>query len=126
MKTVKFLPLLIGTVLVSTAALAAEPVKTVDTSKGKVLAGENGMTLYTYKKDAKGVSNCYDKCAANWPPLVVPASTKAAGAYTIVDRKDGSKQLAKDGMPLYFWIKDKKMGDTTGDGVGDVWNVAKP
>ena len=38
-----------------------------------------------------------------------------------------SKQWAKDGMPLYFFIKDKKMGDMTGDGMkkGE-WNVAKP
>jgi predicted lipoprotein with Yx(FWY)xxD motif len=29
-------------------------------------------------------------------------------------------------MPLYFWIKDEKKGDTTGDKVGDVWDVARP
>jgi predicted lipoprotein with Yx(FWY)xxD motif len=29
-------------------------------------------------------------------------------------------------MPLYFWVKDKKMGDISGDGFKDVWDVAKP
>jgi predicted lipoprotein with Yx(FWY)xxD motif len=27
-------------------------------------------------------------------------------------------------MPLYLWAKDKKPGDTTGDGVGNVWHTA--
>ena len=32
---------------------------------------------------------------------------------------------AYDGMPLYYWVKDKKPGDVTGDGVGSVWHVVK-
>lgn len=126
MKAAKFLPILIGAALAATLAFAAEPVKTVDSSKGKVLAGANGMTLYTFKKDTKDVSNCYDNCAKNWPPLVAAGNAKADGAYSIVDRKDGTKQWAKDGMPLYFWVKDTKMGDVTGDGVGGTWDVARP
>jgi len=50
----------------------------------------------------------------------------AEGAYSLVTRKDGAKQWAKDGMPLYYWIKDTKEGDITGEGVNDVWYVAKP
>ncbi|MEZ2127126.1 MULTISPECIES: hypothetical protein [unclassified Sinorhizobium] len=126
MKAAKFLPILIGATLAATFAFAAEPIKTVDSSKGKVLAGANGMTLYTFKKDTKGVSNCYDNCAKNWPPLAADGNAKAEGAYSIVDRKDGTKQWAKDGMPLYFWVKDTKMGDVTGDGVGGNWDVARP
>ena len=33
-----------------------------------VLTDAKGMTLYIYDKDTTGVSNCYDKCAVNWPP----------------------------------------------------------
>lgn len=126
MKSAKFLIALTFASAAATAALAAPPVKTVDSAKGKVLAGENGMSLYTFKKDTKDVSNCYDDCAKNWPPLMADSNAKPEGAYSIVDRKDGMKQWAKDGMPLYFWVKDKKMGDITGDGVKDVWDVAKP
>jgi predicted lipoprotein with Yx(FWY)xxD motif len=110
----------------ATAAFAAPPVKTVESAKGKVLAGENGMSLYTFKKDKMGVSNCYDDCAKAWPPLMAASGAKAEGAYSIVERKDGTKQWAKDGMPLYFWVKDKKAGDISGDGFKDVWDVAKP
>lgn len=109
----------------STAAAAA-PVKTVKTTKGDALAADNGMTLYTFKNDKKGVSNCYDKCAANWPPFLAASGAKAEGAYSLIERKDGSKQWAKDGMALYFWAKDQKSGDATGDGVNGVWDVAKP
>ncbi|WP_421594502.1 hypothetical protein [Shinella sp. M27] len=108
------------------SAFAAEPFKTVKTDKGEVLAGDKGMTLYTFKKDEKGESYCYDKCAANWPPVLAASDAKADGAYSLVTRKDGAKQWAKDGMPLYYWVKDKKQGDATGDGMNGVWNVAKP
>lgn len=123
MKTLILAPLAL--VLGATVAFAA-PVKTVKTAKGEVLAGENGMTLYTFKNDKKGESACYDKCATNWPPLIAASDAKADGAYSVVTRKDGSKQWAKNGMPLYFWIKDMKQGDTTGDGMNGMWNVAKP
>lgn len=113
-------------ILATSASAFAAPVMSVDTDKGAVLAGDNGMTLYTFKKDGDGVSNCYDACAANWPPLAADADAKAEGAYSVIARKDGSMQWAKDGKPLYFWVKDEKKGDTTGDGVKGVWDVARP
>ena len=119
----RFLPLATAfSIVAATSAIAAPPVQTVDTDKGKVIAAENGMTLYTYKKDEKGESYCYDKCATNWPPYLADASANAEG----VERKDGKKQWALKGMPLYFWIKDAKKGDATGDGVGKVWDAARP
>ncbi|QIB39275.1 hypothetical protein G3A56_15765 [Rhizobium oryzihabitans] len=107
-------------------AYAAPAVETVKTEKGNVLAGEKGMTLYTFKNDKKGVSNCYDKCAVNWPPFFAATGDKAEGAYSVVTRKDGKMQWAKDGMPLYYWAKDMKKGDATGDGMNGVWDAAKP
>lgn len=107
-------------------AYAAGPAETVETGKGKVLAGENGMTLYTFKNDAKGMSNCNDACAKNWPPFIAAAGAKPEGDYSLVKRKDGAMQWAKGGMPLYYWMNDKKKGDTTGDGVKGVWDVARP
>jgi predicted lipoprotein with Yx(FWY)xxD motif len=90
-----------------------------------VLTDAKGMTLYTWDKDAAGVSNCYDQCATNWPPLLVDASTAVSGDWTLVDRKDSDKKIvAYKGMPLYLWIKDTKPGDTTGDGVGGTWHTA--
>lgn len=123
----RFLPLVTAfSVVAATSAFAAPAVQTVDTEKGKVIAAENGMTLYTFKKDEAGTSNCYDQCATNWPPYLADASATADGDYTLVERKDGKKQWALKGMPLYFWVKDAKKGDATGDGVGSVWDAARP
>jgi predicted lipoprotein with Yx(FWY)xxD motif len=88
------------------------------------LTAENGMTLYTFDKDSAGTSNCYDSCAASWPPYIADAGASMDG-LTTVTRNDGSLQWAKDGAPLYFWIGDSAPGDTTGDGVGGVWHVVQ-
>ncbi|KJK16294.1 hypothetical protein ACIOVF_16675 [Pseudomonas sp. NPDC087612] len=86
----------------------------------------NGMTLYTFDKDAGGKSMCNGDCASNWPPLMVKDGEKAEGKWTQIKRDDGSMQWAYDGKPLYTFVKDKKAGETTGDGMKDVWHVAKP
>jgi predicted lipoprotein with Yx(FWY)xxD motif len=106
-----------------TGWFADAPTKTMD----GVLAGANGMTLYTLDRDVagSGKSDCYDKCAVNWPPFQAD-DTKPAGDYTVITRTDGKQQWAFKGKPLYFWIKDQKPGDKTGDGFNNVWHVAKP
>jgi predicted lipoprotein with Yx(FWY)xxD motif len=79
-----------------------------------MLVGANGMTLYTFDKDTagSGKSVCNGPCATNWPP--------------VIQRDDGSSQIAYKGKPLYYWVKDGKAGDTTGDGVMGVWHTARP
>ena len=108
------------------AAAAAGAIGTGETSAGTVLTDASGMTLYTFDKDAAGVSNCYDGCAKNWPPAAAAAGDKAMGDYGVVERKDGTMQWSYKGMPLYTWIKDAAPGDITGDGVNGVWHLAKP
>lgn len=104
-------------------ALAADaPVKAMD----GVLVGANGMTLYTFDKDADGKSACNGPCAGNWPPLTAAAGDAASGDFSIITRDDGSRQWAQKGKPLYYWVKDAKPGDKTGDGFNGVWKVARP
>jgi predicted lipoprotein with Yx(FWY)xxD motif len=93
-----------------------------------VLTGHNGMTLYTFDKDTagSGKSVCNGPCATNWPPLMATDADKASGDYAIITRDDGTKQWAMKGKPLYYWVKDAKPGDKTGDGFNKVWQVAKP
>ena len=103
------------------ASMAAPPTKT----EGGVLVGPNGMTLYTFDKDTAGKSVCNGQCATNWPPLMAADADAASGDYTLVTRDDGKKQWAIKGKPLYYWAKDTKAGDKTGDGVGGSWHVIK-
>jgi predicted lipoprotein with Yx(FWY)xxD motif len=115
----------LAALLVATAAYAAAPAKTGDTSLGKVWVDDQGMTLYVFDKDAASKSNCNGDCAKKWPPLMAAADAKDDGDWTVVARDDGSKMWAYEGKPLYHWINDKKPGDVTGDGVGGVWHAAK-
>jgi predicted lipoprotein with Yx(FWY)xxD motif len=108
------------------AALADTGIKTGDSAMGPVLTDAKGMTLYTFDKDEGGASACYDKCAVNWPPLLAPAGAEADDDFGTIERTDGTMQWTYYGKPLYLWIKDSAPGDVTGDGVNDVWHVAKP
>ncbi len=100
------------------------PAKTVE----GVLVNQDGMTLYTFDKDAagSGKSVCNGPCATNWPPLMAAADSSAAGDWAIITRDDGGKQWAYKGKPLYRWIKDQKPGDRTGDGFNNAWRLARP
>ncbi|KRE98906.1 hypothetical protein ASG89_28495 [Paenibacillus sp. Soil766] len=97
---------------------------------GNFLTDTNGMTLYYYDKDTKGVSNCAGKCLEKWPlfyadHVAAPTGVNSADFGTIV-RADGKKQTTYKGFPLYYWVDDKKMGDTLGQDVGNVWFVIDP
>lgn len=105
------------------AAAHGGPTMMMDTDAGSVLTDNQGMTLYIFDKDAPGVSNCYDACAVNWPPFIAADGAAATGDLTLVERTDGTMQWAYGGMPLYYWKNDMAPGDTTGDGVNDVWHV---
>jgi predicted lipoprotein with Yx(FWY)xxD motif len=114
--------LILGTAIASAAVL-----EEVATDSGAVMAAsKTGMTVYTFRNDEAGVSNCYDDCAANWPPFTAGDQAKAEGDLGIIDRKDGTRQWTLKGMPLYFWAGDAAKGDATGDGVGGVWDVVRP
>jgi predicted lipoprotein with Yx(FWY)xxD motif len=65
-------------------------------------ADANGRTLYTYDKDAPGVSNCVGECTAAFQPLAAPADAKVAGDWSVIVRDDGAKQWAHEGQPLYM------------------------
>lgn len=111
--------------LAASPGYAEGPGKTMETSAGKVYADEKGMTLYVFDKDEPNKSNCYDNCAKAWPPYIAAADAKTEGEWTIVERSDGTKMWAYEGKPLYTYAEDKKAGDVTGDGKGDVWHIAK-
>ena len=121
--------LLAGFAIATVPALAEDyasgAIKTMDTAKGEVLTDAKGMSLYTFDKDAVGVSNCYGDCAVKWPPVTAAAGVVAADDFSLVTRKDGAQQSAFKGMPLDLGQGDKKPGDVSGDGIGGVWHLAK-
>lgn len=99
---------------------------------GTILTDGEGMTLYMYTRDEENVSNCYDQCAVNWPPLLVGEGSEPVagegltGELGVIDRTDGGRQVTYNAMPLYYWLQDSQPGDATGQGVGGVWFVIGP
>ncbi len=107
---------------------------TTDATLGKILVDGNGLTVYLFVADTGTASTCYTSCATIWPP-VLTAGTPTAGAGAqasllgTTTRTDGTVEVTYAGHPLYYFIKDKKPGDTTGQGVngfGALWWVLAP
>ena len=120
----QFLSVAAGLLIAASGTAMSQPAKTADGA----LTGPNGMTLYTFDKDAagSGKSACNGPCATAWPPLMAADTDKPSGDYSVVARDDGKKQWAYKGKPLYYFAKDTKAGDKTGDGVNNVWKIARP
>ena len=97
---------------------------------GSYITDINGITLYQFKNDTMGKSACEGACVDNWPlyyrETVAAKDGLAATDFGTITRADGKKQTTYKGMPLYYFIKDKKTGDTMGQGVKDAWFVVKP
>ncbi|NIZ14105.1 hypothetical protein [Phaeobacter sp. HF9A] len=120
----RFSILAAGFILAAGSAFAGTAV--VETSEAGYLTDGAGMTLYSFDKDSDGTSNCYDGCAAKWPPLVVEGEATLPEGFALTERKDGSQQVSYMNQPLYLWVGDKAAGQTSGDGVGGVWHIVKP
>lgn len=124
----RVLAAMVGVVVLAGCASAASRAVPVRSSGDVLVERASGMTLYTFDRDPPGIgrSACQAACAASWPPLVAAADAKPYGDYTIIQREDGTRQWAWKGRPLYRWSKDNGPGDRAGDGVGNLWRVARP
>ncbi len=104
---------------------SASLVGTEQTDLGEVLTSEEGLTLYGFTQDSPGSSSCEGDCAAAWPPLTVEGEELPAGldadTYSVIERPDGTFQLAADAQPLYTYGGDANPGDVNGQGVGGSW-----
>ncbi len=102
-----------------------------DANLGLFLVDSKGMTLYLFTKDTPNVSNCYEKCATAWPPLLTTGKPVGgpdvdASKLGTTKRTDGTMQVTYNGWPLYYYVKDMKVGDVIGQDVGQVWYVISP
>ena len=107
---------------------------TVDGKSQTILVGENGMTLYYYTPDkGAGKVTCTGQCLTAWPPLLLPSGVDkptgesgVTGTLTTLPSPNGGMQVVYNGWPMYYWQKDTKPGDTTGQNVGGKWFVVPP
>ncbi|WP_159621669.1 hypothetical protein [Ruania rhizosphaerae] len=109
--------------------MMAGTVATAETDLGTILVDGEGMTLYLFTNDEPGVSNCEGECIENWPALEgEPEAGDGVDAALLgsIERSDGTVQATYNDWPLYYWVQDSAPGDTTGQGVNDVWYVVSP
>jgi len=105
---------------------------------GPVLVDGQGIALYLFETDIQGTpSRCYDICAVQWPPALLPAGVSRPTAGPGVEpsllgtapRTDGTVQITYNGWPLYFWPPDRTPGTATGQALtnaGGRWYVVDP
>jgi len=117
--------------LAGTAAAAGAKVAIKSSRLGNILVDAKGITLYDFVKDKGTTSVCYGACAALWPPLLTTGKPVAgpgvkASLLGTTKRKDGKLEVTYGGHPLYYFVTDRKPGQTTGQGVnqfGGPWWV---
>ena len=134
----KLLAAIVGTTLVAaiaaTFALAgggAARVHIASNPLGRILVDSKGITLYDFPPDKGTTSVCYGACASLWPPLLTqgkPIAGPGARASLLgtTKRKDGKLQVTYGGHPLYYFVSDRKPGQTTGQAIvqfGGPWWV---
>jgi predicted lipoprotein with Yx(FWY)xxD motif len=114
------------------AASEVTELKTASSSLGTIVTDGKGMTLYMFDKDTKGgpTSACTGQCLTAWPPALMgsaaPTVSGVTGNVASIATPDGKKQLTLEGWPLYYWFKDSKPGDVSGQAVKNVWWVLDP
>jgi predicted lipoprotein with Yx(FWY)xxD motif len=111
----------------SGATVEAKEVGSIGTV---LVAGSNGMTVYTFTKDVKdsGKSACSGGCITTWPAVTASGTPTAgsgvSGTLGTITRDDGTTQVTYNGLPLYFFSNDKAPGDA--NGVYESWEAVKP
>lgn len=109
----------------STLAVSGLAMSTDDDAVEPEAVPLHGFALYTFDPDNSDVSNCSDDCLAAWPALIAYPGAVATPPFSLVERSPGVMQWAVNGKPLYTFASDVEPGDVTGDGVGDVWHLAR-
>ncbi|MFY2508755.1 hypothetical protein ACN3E9_10800 [Vibrio pectenicida] len=106
-------------------------VKLYNDGSRRYLVDDNNFSLYTFDKDKENQSVCYGDCEVKWPPAYVNSdltqkgidNIELTGGFGVIQRKDDTYQWTFEGKPLYRWFKDTQVGETTGDGVKNVWHL---
>jgi predicted lipoprotein with Yx(FWY)xxD motif len=101
---------------------------------GKHIVDKDGRSLYYFSNDVDGLSSCAGACLTNWPPYHADSATTTysdgllSTDFKTITLSGGGKQTTYKGWPLYYYAPSgvaEAAGLTTGEGIGNVWFVAK-
>ena len=103
----------------SVKAPAGIEARLVSSAQAVVLTDFEGFTLYASDRVAENdAQTCSDHgCEMDWLPVPAPALALDVGQFSVVTRKDGSRQWAWRGRPLYRYRGDLLPGDAHGRAV---------
>jgi predicted lipoprotein with Yx(FWY)xxD motif len=102
---------------------------------GRILVDGDGRTLYMYAPDHQGRSTCYQVCARQWPPLLLPRGVSRpvagrgidAALLGTVTRTGGAVQVTYNRWPLYLYEADVQPGQATGQAADmGLWYTLSP
>lgn len=107
-----------------------------DDTFGPILTDQNSRTLYFFTKDINSQNNCTGGCASTWPVFyseevrLDAASGLSSDDFGVITTSTGAMQTTYKGWPLYYYSPAsdgvlESPGETLGDGVNNVWYVAK-
>jgi predicted lipoprotein with Yx(FWY)xxD motif len=114
------------------ASMSAAELSVAESKAGQIVVAGQGLSVYYFTKDTKdsGSSACTGDCLVAWPPVTSTTATPTVNGVTgkvgTIPTADGKMQITINGMPIYYYEKDKAAGDITGQGVGGVWYLVAP
>lgn len=86
-------------------------ITTGDSEFGVMLFDGSRQALYLFDREQSGVPDCYDECAAAWPPVLTDGAPQAGGdadpgLLGSTPRRDGTMQVTYAGHPLYAYANE--------------------
>lgn len=86
-------------------------ISTAGSEFGEVLWGPDQQVVYIWQSDVSSEPQCYDDCAADWPPVLTEGQPVGNGQVDAVllgtsERRDGTVQVTYNGHPLYFYAHE--------------------
>jgi predicted lipoprotein with Yx(FWY)xxD motif len=106
---------------------------------GEFIVGQNNKTLYILDSEHVGSGftaadfkiKCLSNCLKTWIPLIIKDNTELMitgnklqkNLLGKIKRENGKMQATYNGFPLYYFISDRKAGDTLGQNKKTEWGL---
>lgn len=78
---------------------------------GTMLFDARGQAIYIWEVESTAEAECYDDCAALWPPVLTDGAPVAGAGVRgallgTTERTDGTTQVTYNDHPLYFYAHE--------------------
>lgn len=119
----------------ATAPVATTTIGSFKTAQdGTLVTGNAHRSLYILTADQRTTaghaksSTCYGAGAVVWPPVLASKLPNVSGLARrslvgLTTRKDGSRQVTYNGLPLYYYVADTKAGQSVGNHLNDKFGL---